>query len=81
MEIKVLGTGCPNCKKTKAVVAAAVSELGINAAVEEVTDLADIMAYGVMATPALVIDGVVVSSGGVPTKQQVEQLLRAAQAS
>ncbi|MCB0073579.1 MAG: TM0996/MTH895 family glutaredoxin-like protein [Caldilineaceae bacterium] len=81
MEIKVLGTGCPNCKKTKAVVAAAVSELGINAAVEEVTDLADIMAYGVMATPALVIDGVVVGSGGVPTKQQVEQLLRAAQAS
>ena len=81
MEIKVLGTGCPNCKKTKAVVAAAVSELGINAAVEEVTHLADIMAYGVMATPALVIDGVVVGSGGVPTKQQVEQLLRAAQAS
>ena len=81
MEIKVLGTGCPNCKKTKAVVAAAVSELGVNAAVEEVTDLADIMAYGVMATPALVIDGVVVGSGGVPTKQQVEQLLRAAQAS
>ena len=81
MEIKVLGTGCPNCKKTKAVVAAAVSELGINVAVEEVTDLADIMAYGVMATPALVIDGVVVGSGGVPTKQQVEQLLRAAQAS
>ena len=81
MEIKVLGTGCPNCKKTKAVVAAAVSELGINAAVEEVTDLADIMAYGVMATPALVIDGVVVGSGGVPTKQQVVQLLRATQAS
>ena len=81
MEIKVLGTGCPNCKKTKAVVAAAVSELGINAAVEEVTDLADIMAYGVMATPARVIDGVVVGSGGVPTKQQVVQLLRAAQAS
>ena len=81
MEIKVLGTGCPNCKKTKAVVAAAVSELGVNAAVEEVTDLAEIMAYGVMATPALVIDGVVVGSGGVPTKQQVEQLLRAAQAS
>ena len=81
MEIKVLGTGCPNCKKTKAVVAAAVSELGVNAAVEEVTDLADIMAYGGMATPALVIDGVVVGSGGVPTKQQVEQLLRAAQAS
>ncbi|MEZ4718166.1 MAG: thioredoxin family protein [Caldilineaceae bacterium] len=75
------GHSCPNCKKTKAVVAAAVSELGINAAVEEVTDLADIMAYGVMATPALVIDGVVVGSGGVPTKQQVEQLLRAAQAS
>ena len=63
MEIKVLGTGCPNCKKTKAVVAAAVSELGVNAAVEEVTDLADIMAYGVMGTPALVIDGVVVGSG------------------
>ena len=81
MEIKVLGTGCPNCKKTKAVVAAAVSELGVDAQVVEVTELADIMAYGVMATPALVIDGVVVGSGGVPTKQQVVQLLRAAQAS
>ena len=81
MEIKVLGTGCPNCKKTKAVVAAAVSELGVDAQIVEVTELADIMAYGVMATPALVIDGVVVGSGGVPTKQQVVQLLRAAQAS
>ena len=81
MEIKVLGTGCPNCKKTKAVVAAAVSELGVDAQVVEVTELADIMAYGVMATPALVIDDVVVGSGGVPTKQQVVQLLRAAQAS
>lgn len=78
MEIKVLGTGCRNCKKTKAVVAEAVQELDIDADVVEVTDIVDIMAYGVMSTPAVVIDGEVVRSGGVPTAQQMTQLIQAA---
>lgn len=78
MEIKVLGTGCPNCKKTKAVVAATAQELDINAHVIEVTDIGDIMAYGVMSTPAVVIDGKVVSSGSVPTAKQMTQFMRAA---
>jgi small redox-active disulfide protein 2 len=79
MEIKVLGTGCSNCKRTKAVVAEAIRELQVNATLSEVTDIPSIMAYGVMSTPGLVIDEKVVRSGGVPTKQQVIQLIRQAQ--
>ena len=78
MEIKVLGTGCPNCKKTKAIVAEAVAELNVDADVVEVTDLAAILAYGVMSTPAVVINGDVVRSGGVPQKAQMIEMIRAA---
>jgi small redox-active disulfide protein 2 len=78
MDIKVLGTGCPNCKKTKAVVAEAVAALNLDAEVSEVTEIADIMAYGVMSTPAIVIDGKVVKSGGVPKKEQVIQMIQSA---
>ena len=76
MEIKILGTGCANCKRTKAVVADAVTELGLDIVVTEVTDIPAIMAYGVMSTPGLVIDEKVVGSGGVPSKEQVMQLIR-----
>ncbi len=78
MEIKVLGTGCSNCKKTKAVVAEAIKEMGIDAAVVEVQDIPSIMAYGVMSTPAIVIDEKVVSTGRVPAKSQVMQMIRQA---
>jgi small redox-active disulfide protein 2 len=78
MQIKVLGTGCANCKKTKAVAAEAVAELDIDAQIIEVTDIADIMGYGVMTTPGIVIDEKVVGSGGVPTKEQMKQLLQGA---
>ena len=60
MEIKVLGTGCPNCKKTKAVIAEALKEMNIEASIVEVQDIPLIMAYGVMSTPAIVIDEKVV---------------------
>mgnify|MGYP001379601679 CR=1 FL=1 len=63
MIIKILGTGCPKCKKLEENARLAVNELGIEAAIEKVTDLNDIMDYGVMMTPALVIDNKVVSSG------------------
>jgi small redox-active disulfide protein 2 len=79
MEIKVLGTGCPNCKKTKAVVADAIREMNVDAQVVEVQDIPSIMAYGVMSTPAIVIDEKVVSAGKVPAKSQVMEMIRKAQ--
>ena len=69
MIIKVLGGGCANCHKTKALAEQAVNELGLDAQIQEVTDMAAIMAYGVMSTPAVVVDEKVVSSGGVPSYQ------------
>ena len=78
MEIKVLGTGCNNCKKTKAVVAEAIKDLGLDIGVVEVQDIPSIMAYGVMSTPAIVIDEKVVSTGRVPAKSQVIQMIRQA---
>ncbi len=78
MEIRILGTGCANCKKTKAVVAEAVEELGLDIKVLEVQDIPSIMAYGVMSTPAIVIDDKVVSAGKVPAKSQVVQMIRKA---
>jgi small redox-active disulfide protein 2 len=79
MEIKVLGTGCANCKRTKALAAEVVKELQIDATVVEVTDIPTIMRYGIMSTPGLVINEKVVGSGGVPTKQQMSQLIQQAQ--
>ena len=78
MEIKVLGTGCNNCKKTKAVVAEAIKDLGLDIGVVEVQDIPSIIAYGVMSTPAIVIDEKVVSTGRVPAKSQVIQMIRQA---
>ena len=78
MEIKVLGTGCNNCKKTKAVVGEAIRALGIEATLIEAQDIPSIMAYGVMSTPAIVIDEKVVSTGKTPSKSQVIQMIRQA---
>ena len=79
MEIKILGTGCANCKRTKALAAEVVKELNVAATVVEVTDLPTIMGYGIMSTPGIVINEKVVGSGGVPTKQQMVQLIQQAQ--
>ncbi|MEZ4636591.1 MAG: thioredoxin family protein [Caldilineaceae bacterium] len=68
MVVKVLGTGCANCKKTKALFAQVIDELAIDAQLVEVTDIASIMSYGVMSTPGIVIDEKVVGAGGVPSK-------------
>lgn len=76
MQIKVLGTGCANCKRVKALATEVVAELNVDAAIIEVTDIADIMGYGVMSTPGIVINEKVVGSGGVPTKAQMTQLIR-----
>ena len=75
MEIKVLGTGCPKCKTLEKATREAVNELGIDANIEKVEDIMKIMEYGVMHTPALVIDGKVVVSGRVPNEKDLKNLL------
>ena len=70
--IKVLGTGCANCRSTVALVEAVAKEKGIEIALEKVEDLPAIMGYGVMSTPGVVIDGAVVHAGGVPARAKVE---------
>jgi small redox-active disulfide protein 2 len=72
MVIKVLGTGCPKCKKTEANVRAAVTELGVEAEIAKVTDINGIMEYDVFMTPALVIDETVVASGKVPGIEEIK---------
>jgi len=76
MEIKVLGTGCTNCKRAKTLAAEVIKELQVDATVVEVTDIPTIMGYGIMSTPGIVINEKVVGSGGVPTKQQMAQLIQ-----
>ena len=71
MEIKVLGPGCAKCHQTVDIVKAAVAEAGVDADIEKVTDMMKIAGYGVMATPAVVVDGEVKSVGKVPKKQDV----------
>ncbi len=78
MEIKVLGTGCAKCRAVEKEVKDVLAELGIDAVVEEVKDMARIMEYKVMMTPGLVIDGKVVSSGHVPSKNDVRKMIEEA---
>lgn len=75
MEIKVLGTGCPKCKSLEQAVNEVVASEGINAQVSKVEDIMEIMKYGVMATPALVVDGTVVAKGRVPSAKELTELL------
>ena len=75
MEIKVLGTGCPKCKALEKATREAVAELGINADIGKEEDIMKIMQYGVMHTPALVIDGKVVISGRLPSAKELKNLL------
>lgn len=75
MNIKILGGGCANCKRLEENVKQAVSELGIDATIEKVTDFKDIMAYGVMSTPALVVDEKVKFMGRVLSKEDIKKYL------
>ncbi len=75
MKIEVLGTGCPKCHKTKENVEAALSELGREAEVVEVKDRKAIADYGVMLTPAVVVDGDVKIVGKVPSIAEVKELI------
>ncbi|GAU76513.1 thioredoxin family protein [Fusibacter sp. 3D3] len=76
MIIKVLGTGCASCKKLEAHTLEAVKELGIDAQIEKIEDVQGIMAYGVMKTPALVVDEQVKVMGRVPSVADIKQLLK-----
>jgi small redox-active disulfide protein 2 len=76
MIVKILGSGCMNCRKLEGLARKAVDELGLDADVEKVTDTADIMGYGIMATPALVVDEEVKIAGRVPSLDEVKSVLR-----
>ena len=75
MNIKVLGTGCTNCKNLEKAVRAAVGELAVNAVVEKEEDIRNIMKYGIMKTPGLVIDEKVVLSGRVPSAAELKEII------
>lgn len=77
MDIKVLGTGCANCKNTIALIDQVAKAKGVTVTLEKVEDLRAIMGYGVMRTPGVVIDGKVVHAGGVPSRDKVEGWLSA----
>ena len=70
--VKILGTGCANCRTTYALVEQVARDKGVAITLEKVEDLAAIAAHGVMATPGVVIDGRVVHSGGIPSRSKVE---------
>ena len=76
MKIEILGTGCPKCKQTLANVEKAVKDLGVDAEIVKVEKIQDIMNYGVMMTPALVIDGEVKIVGKIPTPNQITEWLK-----
>ena len=75
MKIKVLGTGCPNCKTLEKATRETVDELGIVATITKEEDIMKIMEYGIMHTPALVVDEKVVLSGRLPSKNELKKLL------
>ncbi|MBE0565790.1 MAG: TM0996/MTH895 family glutaredoxin-like protein [Krumholzibacteria bacterium] len=75
MEILILGTGCPKCEKLAAETTAAAEDLGLTFALRKVTQVADIMKYGVMLTPALVVDGKVKVAGKVPSRDELKTML------
>ena len=76
MNIKILGMGCCNCIKLYENTQEAVKDLGIEAIIKKVEDMAKIMEYGVMRTPALVIDGKVIVQGRIPKKDEIKKLLQ-----
>ena len=79
MEIKVLGTGCPKCKALEQATQNAINELGVQATITKVEDIVDIMIYGVMRTPALVINEKVVLSGRVPDAKELKEIITKSQ--
>jgi small redox-active disulfide protein 2 len=75
MEIKILGPGCPKCKTLEKATREAVDQTGVDATVTKVEDIMEIMQYGVMTTPALVVDGKVVVKGRAPGVDEIKNIL------
>ncbi len=75
MEIKVLGTGCAKCKSLEKATIEAVAKAGIQANITKVEDIVEIMQFGVMTTPALVVDGRVIVKGRIPSVDELTQML------
>jgi small redox-active disulfide protein 2 len=78
MDIKILGTGCPTCKRLEKVARAAIVEMELEATLTKVTDWDDILAYDILSTPGLVVDEKVVSSGRVPSRAEVVSMISSA---
>ena len=74
-EIKVLGTGCAKCKNTIALIQQVAEAAGVAVDIQKIEELRDITNYGVMSTPAVVLDGKVVHTGGIPSRDKIEQWL------
>jgi len=75
MKIQILGVGCPKCKMLEENARAAVQELGVEAEIEKVTNIDQILGFGVMVTPALVIDGEVICAGKVMSKNEIAETI------
>ena len=71
MDVKILGSGCPNYKRLEKVTRATLSEMGVDATVSKVTAMSEILSYNILGTPGLVIDEKVVSSGRMPSKAEI----------
>ena len=72
-QIKVLGPGCKNCETTAKLISIAAQQAGVEIELEKITDMAEIMGYGVMSTPGVVVDGKVVHAGGLPGPDLIRQ--------
>lgn len=76
IEVKVLGSGCANCKTTQKLIEDVASENDIKISLEKVEDMAEIMSYGVMSTPGVVVDGKIAHAGGIPDKEKILSWLK-----
>lgn len=76
MKIQILGTGCPKCKQVEINARGAVKNLGIDAVIEKVTDIDQIIDFGVTVTPALAVDGEVKFSGRIPSIEEIEEVIK-----
>jgi small redox-active disulfide protein 2 len=76
MKIQILGTGCPKCRQLAENAETAAKELGIDFELEKVTNINDIMSFGVMMTPALVVDGKIKIAGKVPAPEAIKDMLK-----